>query len=193
MPFVYCDHNFVITAHDESEEYKKSLRALGASSSATFVLSPWHWQEMAQDKNHERGVSVADFSDSLNSSWLYERIAIQRKEVTYSFCNFVGISVKAPVMVGGVRDVFHDLAGKWVDRASRSVVAHLRNGSLIKETLSKEYENNQKNIANFKAGNATPQLMKAVERKYVELLLPKSDAIWCSDRQEHEMAVLGCF
>src|SRR5271167_353066 len=138
-PLVYCDQNFVVTSHDGPEEYKSKLRGLATGGAATFVLSPWHWQEMAQDKRHERGNSVADFCDSLNSSWLYDRIAIQRKEVSYSLCKFVGIKAEAPSMVGDIRDVFHDLAGQWVERASRSVVAHLRKDSGASRRLSEVF------------------------------------------------------
>jgi hypothetical protein len=176
MPLVYCDQNFVVTAHDGSEDYKAQLRSLAAGGVARLVLSPWHWQEMAQDQSHERGTSVADFCDSLDPSWLYDRISIQRKEISHSLYRFVGIEAEVPVMVGAVRDVIHDLTGKWVERASRSMVAHLRKeggaSGLMDEILNKGFQNNQKNIAHSRAGYASPQLLKQAERKYVELLLP---------------------
>lgn len=152
MPLVYCDQNFVISAHDAPEPYKTELRSLSASAAVTFVLSPWHWKEMAADKMQERGTSIADFSDSLNSLWLHDRIAIQRKEIAYSLFKFLGIQSAVPSMVGDVRDVFHDLSRKWVDRSSRSVVAYLRqntvSGQLMDKVLNGEHENNQRNIAN---------------------------------------------
>jgi hypothetical protein len=49
-PLTYCDNNFVITAHDAPEEYKTHLRALASSGKVKFILSPWHWREMAQTR-----------------------------------------------------------------------------------------------------------------------------------------------
>lgn len=176
MPLVYCDQNYVVTAHDGPERYREELRELVSKGAVTFVLSPWHWREMAQDADQKRGDSVANFCDSLNSSWLHERIAIQRREVAHGLFKFIGIQTQPPVMVGDVRDVFHDLTGKWVDRASCSVVAYLRQNTagdrIIDQVLTKGYEDNQKNIQNFRTGKATPTLLRAVERRYVEILLP---------------------
>lgn len=176
MPLVYCDQNFVVSAHDAAESYRTKLRSLSASATITFVLSPWHWKEMAEDRMQTRGVSMADFCDSLHSLWLYDRIAIQRKEVSSSLFKFLGIQAEVPSMVGDVRDVFHDLLGKWVDRSSRSVVAYLRQNTaakqLMEKVLDREYENNQRNIADFQAKKLTPELLKQAERKYIELLLP---------------------
>jgi len=178
MPLIYCDQNYVVTAHSGSEAYKGKLCSLAANGVATFVLSPWHWREMARDADHQRGDSVANFCDSLRPSWLLDRIAVQRREVAHGLYKFVGIQTPPPVMVGDVRDVFHDLTGKWTDRASRSVVARLRNdtaaGQIMDGVLSKGQEGNQKNIADFKSGKATLALLKKVERQYVELMLPST-------------------
>src|SRR4029077_12962149 len=82
MPLLaYCDNNFIITARDRPEEYKAHLRALASSRKIKFVLSPWHWRELARDADHARGTSVADFCDSLSSVWLHDRRSIQKREV----------------------------------------------------------------------------------------------------------------
>ena len=54
-PLVYCDNNFVIASHDAPEQYKSHLRSLSSIGKIKFVLSPWHWREMAQDKDLARG------------------------------------------------------------------------------------------------------------------------------------------
>ena len=97
-PLTYCDNNFVITAHDAPAEYKAHLRALASSGKVRYVLSPWHWREMAQDGDHARGVSVADFCDSLGPVWLYDRRSIQRREVAAALYRFANIQAEIPVM-----------------------------------------------------------------------------------------------
>jgi hypothetical protein len=98
-PLAYCDNNFVITAHDAHEEYKIHLRELASGGKVKFVLSPWHWREMARDADHARGTSVADFCDSLDPVWLYDRRTIQKKEVSSAFFKFANLPTAQPAML----------------------------------------------------------------------------------------------
>lgn len=174
-PLTYCDNNFVITAHDAPEEYKTHLRALASSGKVKFILSPWHWREMAQDSDHARGTSVADFCDSLDPAWLYDRRSIQRREVAAALNRFANIQAETPVMVGDISDIIYDLVGTKAYRDCRSFVEHLRTigpSHPMETTFRNAFKANQKNTADFLAGKITPQLQARVERLYIRGLLP---------------------
>src|SRR5437660_1697034 len=127
MPFVFCDLNFIITAHQEPDAYKQHLRQLAGAGTVTFVLSPFHWAEAAEDADPVRGAAKADFMDSLLARWIFERRALQRKEATAAFFRFLKVHADPPQMIGSVVDVIADLAGAQAERHSRDFVAHLRN------------------------------------------------------------------
>jgi hypothetical protein len=174
-PLAYCDNNFVIAAHDASQEYKIHLRELASSGKVKFVLSPWHWREMARDADHARGTSVADFCDSLDPVWLYDRRTIQKKEVSSAFFKFANLPTAQPAMLGDISDIIHDLAGTRAYRNSRSFVEHLRNiGSNhpMEKTFKNGFDANQKNTAEFLAGKLTPQFLAKIERLYIQGLMP---------------------
>lgn len=174
-PLAYCDNNFVITAHDAPQNYKTHLRELASGGKIKFVLSSWHWREMARDADHARGTSVADFCDSLHPEWLYDRRTIQKREVSAAFFKFATIPETPPSMLGDVGDIIQDLAGTRTYRNSRSFVEHLRNiGSNhpMEKTLKNAFDANQKNSADFLAGRLTPQFLTSIERLYIQGLMP---------------------
>ena len=85
-----------------------------------------HWVEAAEDNDAARGTAKADFMDSLNAQWLYNRIGIQRKEVAAAFFRFLQVPNNPPQMIAPLSDVIADLAGRPAERNSRDFVAHLR-------------------------------------------------------------------
>jgi hypothetical protein len=132
VPFVYCDHNFVVVAHDAGPTYQNHLRQLVSQNKLRFVLSTWHWLEMARDSNHSRGLSVAAFADSLSPAWLFERLTIQRREVEDEFFrSFLGITHTRLPRLGSLADVLADMTGAspgitGTYRDSRAFVAYLQ-------------------------------------------------------------------
>jgi len=171
----YCDNNFVITAHDAPEQYRTHLRELASSGKVRFVLSPWHWREMARDADHERGKSVADFCDSLAPIWLYERRTIQKNEVAAALYRFTRTQAEAPMMVGNVSEVIYDLVGARAYRSCRSFVEHLWTigpSHPMEVTFQNAFKTNERNTEDFLAGKFTPQLLATVERLYIHGLLP---------------------
>jgi hypothetical protein len=175
MPLIYCDHNFIVTSSQGQDPYKDHLRQLTVTAQVTFVLSPNHWIEAAEDTNADRGTATADFMDSLRPRWIYSRIAIQRKEIADAFFRFAKIPVDPPQMIGDVSDVIADLAGERVHRDSRAFVTHLRGIGAdhpLEQNLSKAFETNQKNTVQFGAGKFTPAMAQRVEKRYVQQLLP---------------------
>jgi hypothetical protein len=126
MPLIYCDHNFIATALQESEQYRDRLRELARVGTLTFVLSPMHWVDAGEDQNIARGDAKADFMDSLRPRWLLDRRSIQRKEVASRFYQFLGVNCDAPQIMGAIADVIFDLTGQRGDRTSRAFVNHFR-------------------------------------------------------------------
>jgi hypothetical protein len=175
MPLVFCDANFIVTAHQGSDEYKQHLRKLGVAGTVTFVLSPMHWVEAAEDNDAARGAAKADFMDSLNAQWLFERRNVQGKEVATSFFRFLQVPCTTPQMIGPVIDVIADLAGVAAQRNSRDFVAHLRGIGAdhpLERSLRQAFESNQVNGQRFRAGQLTPDFLRHMDQVYVRQLLP---------------------
>lgn len=175
MPLVYCDHNFIITAHQEPEPYKDHLRHLATTGSVTFVLSPFHWVEMAEDADAARGDATADFADSMRTRWFHERRNVQRKEVAKAFFDFARIRSDVPQMVAEATDVIADLAGRRDYQDSRAFVAHLRGigpNHPLEQNLRQAFDTNQANIVSYQGGRFTPALLRDTERLYIRNLLP---------------------
>jgi len=175
MPLIFCDLNFIITAHQESDVYRDHLRQLAAAGTVTFVLSTMHWVEAAEDNDAARGTAKADFMDSLNAQWLYNRIGIQRKEVAAAFFRFLQVPNNPPQMIAPLSDVIAHLAGRPAERNSRDFVAHLRTigaNHPLEQSLRENLESNRVNGERFRAGRFTTADLQGFERIYVEQLLP---------------------
>jgi hypothetical protein len=114
------------TAHQGSDAYKEHIRQIGVSGAVTFVLSPMHWADAAEDADAARRASKGDFMDAINARWLYERRSIQRKEVADKFFTFANIPHAAPEMIGPLEEVIRDLVGVAAERHSRDFIEHLR-------------------------------------------------------------------
>jgi hypothetical protein len=175
VPSVFCDLNFIITAHQETDAYKQHLQQLAGAGAVTFVLSPFHWAEAAEDANPVRGAAKADFMDSLLARWIYERRAIQRKEATAVFFRFLRVQADPPQMIGSVVDVIADLAGVRAARNSRDFVAHLRTigqDHPLEQTLQQAFDTNRVNGNRFRAGQLDANFLRTIEKLYIQGLLP---------------------
>jgi hypothetical protein len=175
MPLIYCDHNFIVKANEDSDQYKNHLRQLVTTGAVTFVLSPMHWVEAAEDNDAARGTAKADFMDSLQARWLYDRRSIQKREVADAFFRFAGLANDAPPMMGDVADVIADLAGQRAQRDSRAFVTHLRGigtNHPLEQSLRQAFDTNNQNGVRFRTGKFTPAIAQKVEGLYVEQLLP---------------------
>lgn len=175
MPLIFCDLNFIVTAHQEPDAYKQHLQHLAANGTVTFVLSPMHWVEAAEDKDIARGTAKADFMDSLHALWLYERRAIQQKEVASRFFHFLNVPTNQPQMIAPVVDVIADLAGVAAERNSRDFVAHLRGigpNHPLEQSLQQAFNSNQVNAGRFRNRRLTPTFLRRMERILIQGLLP---------------------
>lgn len=175
MPLIYCDHNFIVTSSQEPAAYANHLRRLVETGTVTFVLSPVHWIDAAEDDNEARGIAIADFMDSLRPRWMYYRLTIERKEVADKFFRFAKIPADAPQMVVEINDVIADLAGQRAHRDSRAFIAHLRDvgpDHPLRRTLRQAFLTNQKNTEQFHARKFTLAMAQEIEKLYVKKLLP---------------------
>lgn len=175
MPLIFCDVNFIVTAHQETEAYKQHLIELATAGTVTFVLSPMHWVEAAEDNNAARAESKANFMDALQPSWLYERISIQRKEVADAFFRFLGIPAAPPQMATAVCNVIADLVGYPAQRNSRDFVAHLRGigpNHPLEQSIGQAFESNRINGERFHNRMLTQTFLRRMERLLIQRLLP---------------------
>src|SRR5713226_1249895 len=175
MPFVFCDLNFLVTAHQGPDAYKQHLQQLAGAGTVTFVLSPMHWAEAAEDADAVRGAAKADFMDSLLARWIFERRSVQRKEATAAFFRFLRVQANAPQMIGSVVDVIADLAGAQAERRSRDFVAHLRTigqNHPLKQSLQQAFDTNRVNGERFRAGQLNANFLRNIEKLYIQGLLP---------------------
>jgi hypothetical protein len=175
MPTAFCDLNFIVTAHQGPDAYKDHLRQLAGAGTVTFVLSPMHWIEAAEDPDPVRGAAKADFMDALQASWLYERLSIQKKEVANAFFLFLKIPANPPQMVTTVRSVIADLAGRPAERNSRDFVSHLRGigpNHPLEQSLQQAFDSNRVNGDRFRAGQLSPDFLRNIEKLYIQGLLP---------------------
>src|SRR6267378_1821880 len=175
MPLIFCDANFIVTAHQGPDAYKEHLRRLAAAGTVTFVLSPMHWIEAAEDNDAARGTAKADFMDSLNARWLFERRNVQRQEVAASFFRFLQVPSDPPQMIATVSDVIADLAGVPAERNSRDFVAHLRGigpNHPLEQSLQQAFDSNRVNGDRFRAGQLNPDFLRRMEQLYVQQILP---------------------
>ncbi len=174
MPFVFCDLNFIISAHQESDAYKQHLQQLAGAGTVTFVLSPMHWVEAAEDADPVRGAAKADFMDSLLARWIYERRSVQRREATAAFFRFPKIPAE-PQVIGSVVDVIADLTGVQAERHSRDFVAHLRTigqNHPLERSIQQAFDSNRVNGERFRAGRLDAEFIRNMEKRYVQGLLP---------------------
>jgi predicted nucleic acid-binding protein len=176
MCTVFCDLNFIVTAHQETDAYKRHLQRLSRTGTTTFVLSPMHWVEAAEDGNLARGSAKADFMDELQARWIYERRCVQKKEVAAVFFRFLGIHAKPPQMLAGVADVIADLAGVRAERNSRDFVAYLRGLGQehpLAGSLQQAFEANRVNGDRFRSGQLDANFLRRMEKLNIGTLLPQ--------------------
>jgi hypothetical protein len=176
MPTVFCDLNFIVTAHQGIDIYKQRLLQLSRTGAVTFVLSPMHWAEAAEDRDPIRATAKADFMDSLKARWIYERRSVQGKEVAAVFFRFLGVDARPPQMLADLTDVVADLAGVRAERNSRDFVAHLRGvgpNHPLARSLQQAFDANQANGDRFRSGQLAFDFLRRMEKLNIGSLLPE--------------------
>src|SRR5262245_610943 len=93
MPLTYLDQNALIGLGRKARaaEFRKKLDASLESGALRVVVSTWHLIETTHAPKLELAVELAEFIDSLDSAWLFERHDILRMEVAEDFYEYAGI------------------------------------------------------------------------------------------------------
>jgi hypothetical protein len=181
VPLAYCDHNFVVTAHDAGQGYHDHLRELVRHNTVRFILSTWHWLEMARDPDRARGLSVAAFAGSLSPNWLFDRLTIQRREVEDEFFrSYLGIPHTRLPRLGNLAEVLADMnkvstaiTGDYRD--SRAFVRHMQtlgDNHPISVSLRNNFEAQKSNGENYRAGRLTPEMLRCLDKIMIGRFLP---------------------
>ncbi len=171
MPLIYCDQNFVVSPHDGLNDYKNDLRRLASSGTVNFVLSTWHWLEMARDRDTVRGSSVAAFVDSLTPRWFFERRGVQRREVEHAFFGFVGLSHQQQSGIGSLAEAIADLTGTTLQiasnyRNSRAFVQHMQtlgDDHPLQISIRNNFEAQRQNSEGYRTGRITDEMVKCLD------------------------------
>ena len=179
-PLVYCDHNFVINAYDSGAAYHDHLRALSSTDRLKFVLSTWHWLEMARDKNAARGLSVAAFADSLSPLWIFDRLTVQRWEVEEALFRLMHIEHGVPARLGSLAEVLADYTGSDIRitagyRDSADFVSHMRTldeNHPLNTSLRGNFEAQKQNGENYRAGRLTTEMLRCLDKILIGRFLP---------------------
>jgi hypothetical protein len=189
VALLYCDHNFIISAHDGPNEYKDHLVSLTRGGTVSYVLSTWHWLEMARDSDAARGLSVAGFADSLTPLCFFERRGVQRREVEHGFFEFLGLSPQRQSVIGTLAEAIADLTGASLQAAShyRDSPAFVRHMQTLGENhplqvaIRMNFEAQRQNGEGYRTGRITDEMVKCLDKIAIgNLLLP--DASWCCYR-----------
>lgn len=184
MVKVYCDHNFLINAFAENDAYKERLRAVVEAGAIQFVLSTWHWVEMAKDENTVRGLHLADFADSLRPLWLRDRTRIQADEVANSFFAFMNLQYTPTPPISTLATVIAEITEKSEKitaryTQSRPFVQHLQTPQGTKELAhaysanfdSQKFLRDARHRSNHQHRLTRP-LRRKVDREWLKQLLP---------------------
>ena len=177
MPKVYCDHNFIIAAHDESGAYKAALRE-SVSHGLSLVLSPWHWLEMARDRDKARGLSVASFSDSLTPLWLLDRVSLHARELAIAFFLKTGYADVINPPIGTLHDVVADLTHDYRAHlhGSPDFVHHLQTlgpDHVLERSLRNNFNAQQRNASDYWSGKIKDWDLPGMDRIYALRLIER--------------------
>lgn len=127
---IYCDHSFLIKLGLAPADYKARLHRAIQAQELAFVVSTWHWVEMARSPNSSIALRLADFIDSLNPLWLRNRRHLQRDEVAGALFQSLGREAQLPVALVSLAGLLAEIdivpSGDGKRWGSRDFVLYLR-------------------------------------------------------------------
>ena len=178
----YLDQNALIQLGRKARdpEFRKRLDAAIASGSFRTVVSSWHLIETAHTTNVANAVELAEFIDSLNPLWLYERRNLQIMDVGDDFFRFLKIDhqpeprlvTRSAVIaaINGAKD------GPGFDISSRRMVEQwLRFPDQLKSVEAAFQKNIEALLAlrdATKAGKLTEAIRKQADELMVSMSIP---------------------
>ena len=178
---VYCDQNFLINIRDESKQYKRKIGRLVSNGKVCFVLSPWHWVEMARGSDHGRSLTLADFADSLDPIWIWEIRTVHRHEVEALFFEFLNVEYSKPPPLCARSEVIADLskAPIWKVKhfVSSDVVSYLQSHPKALRKIEDGYFNNRKardmNRTDYLKGNFSTYWIRRFDKASARVHVPQ--------------------
>jgi hypothetical protein len=184
MPLTYLDQNALLGLGFKAQkpEFRTSLDSAIRSGSVKIVVSSWHLIETANTANVNSATRLADFIDSLDPAWIFERRDLQKLDVQEDFYRFLRIDYENQprvtsrsaviAAVNNARDSprfdipSRDFVRQWIDHP-----AQLR-------TLKASYERNVDDLFRLreivKTGLLTDEVRRRAEEILVKLSLPKT-------------------
>ena len=184
MPLTYLDQNALIALGVRARipEFRCELDRALQSSALSVVVSSWHLIETAHTSNLALATELADFIDSLNPSWIFERRDIQKLDIEEDLWKFLGLEIAIKSRVTTRSAVFAALNGQddspkfnissrdfvkqWIEHPEQLVV------------LERTYESNAKSLARMrellKDGKVTDSLQRRVNEILITASLPRT-------------------
>ncbi len=184
MALTYLDQNALIELgrNARKPDFRKCLDAALESQEFTAVVSSWHLLETSRTTNLDNAIELAEFMESLNPKWLYERLNIQKLEVEDDFLKFLGIEhVPKPRLTtrsAVIASLNHQEDGATFDiRPSEFVkqwIAHPEQLKVVDAAYQKHAEALIKLRELTKAGKVTEDVRKRVSELLFKMTLPKT-------------------
>jgi hypothetical protein len=177
---VFCDQNFLIGLGRQGEPYQERLKGLLAGQKVRFVLSPWHWVEMARGKNPTASLALADYAESLEPLWVRERRTLQKNEVAAALFGWLGVPYTKLDPLASRAEVIADINRQPVAQVaqvtSRDFVGYLRSSPTAMDPIVRGYEENLKAVEVLRKarreGRLTPEVQQRADRELVRRSLP---------------------
>lgn len=184
MALTYLDQNALIELgrNARKPEFRKRIDAALEIQSFTVVLSSWHLIETSRTANLKNAVELAEFIESLNPKWVYERLDIQKLEVEDDFFKFLRIEHVPKPRVTTLSTVIAALnhqadAPKFDIRPSEFVKQWIAHPEQLK-VIDAEYEKHAKALVGLreltKAGKITDALTQRVSEILFKMALPRT-------------------
>jgi hypothetical protein len=184
MPLTYLDQNALIELGRAARrsEYRRKLDTALESGSLAVVVSSWHLIETAHTTNLTNAVELAEFIDSLNPAWLFERRNIQKFDIEEDFYKFLKLDHPSTPRVTTRSAVFaelnHQNDGPKFDIPSRDFVTQWIEHPEQLKVLEQTYKTNADTLIRLrelvKAGKITEEVRNRVNEILVKVSLPKT-------------------
>jgi hypothetical protein len=184
MPLTYLDQNALLGLGFKAQkpEFRASLDSAIGSGSVKFVVSSWHLIETANTANINSATRLADFIDSLDPAWIFERRDLQKLDVREDFYRFLRIAYQIhprvttrSAVIAAINDA--NDSSKF-DIPSRNFVRQWIDHPDQLRTLKESYEKNVDDLLRLreivKAGLLTDEVRKRTDEILVRHSLPKT-------------------
>jgi hypothetical protein len=183
-PRTYLDQNAVIELGRMARApvFRKKLDTALESGSLNVVVASWHLIETARTSSLANAEELANFIDSLNPSWLFERRNIQKLDIEDDFYKFLKIEHPSSSRVTTRSAVFAELnhqndEPKFDIPSAVFVKQWVQHPEQLK-VLEETYKTNADTLIRLrelvKSGKITNEIRSRVNEILVKLSLPKT-------------------